>query len=168
MASDGALVSDKTFIVWLDPGQTTGLASYDLVTGNFVSWQYSHEDLEHRFVQDLFPLYRDRMVIGYERYIVTSGGLKTSTPRHAIEAITIVRLLAAGADVPVLKPQPSSARKLGSPVMLRRLGWYKPGKVHANDASQHLLSHLLKMRPMPSAIREKLFPGYKPGVTIAP
>jgi hypothetical protein len=158
----------RTFIVWLDPGQTTGLASYDLETSTFMSWQYDHDDLERRFVQDLFPLYADRMVIGYEKYIVTSGGPRTSTPKHAIEATTIVWLLAAGADVPVLKPQPSSARKLGSTVMLRRLGWYKPGKVHANDASQHLLSHLLKMRPMPRAIREKLFPGYNPGATIAP
>lgn len=161
-------VNDKPFIVWLDPGLTTGMATYDLENPKtFMSWQYDGPDLEAR-LRYLFSEHGERMVIGWERFIVTSGGVRTSTPRHAIDAITRVRLMALGADVPVLKPQPSSARKLGSPVMLRRLGWYKPGKVHANDASQHLLSHLLRMKPMPSEIRKKLFPGYGTGATIAP
>jgi hypothetical protein len=160
-------LTDRTLRVWLDPGLITGLATYDLDEKTFMSWQYELADLEARLTF-LFTHHKDRVVLGWERFIVTSGGPRTSTPKHALEAIAVSRSLAEAHDVPVLKPQPSSARKLGSPVMLTRLGWRKPGKVHANDAAQHLLSDLLRTKPMPVEIRQKLFPGYGPGVTIAP
>lgn len=154
-------MSSKTFIVWLDPGKTTGFACYDMERGTFRSEQYERDDLV-RQLDALYPMVGLRMAVGWEKFIHTSGGSRTSSPEHADEAIGAVRGWSREHPVELLKPQPSSARKLGSAVMLRRLGWYKPGNGHANDAAQHLLADLLKRRPMPHEIRTKLFPGYTP------
>ncbi len=158
----------RSLIVWLDPGQTTGLAYYDLENDTFFSWQYDLDDLQKRFTETLVPMAGSRMAVGYERFIVTSGGTRFSTPEHALKTISVIKHLAEHADVPLLKAQPSSGRKLASPVLLRRLGWYKPGRPHANDAAQHLLVHMIRMRPMPPSIRQTLFPGYSLGATITP
>lgn len=154
------------FIVWADPGLLTGLAWYDMDTGDFQSGQYGPEDLRRK-LQELVKLHGLRMIVGYERFN-TVGGPKTSTPEHSHRAIQILDGFAQEYVIPMAKPQPSSARNLGSVVFLRRLGWYKPARGHANDAAQHLLADLMKRRPMPSPIREKLFPGYKPSATIGP
>lgn len=156
----------KPFVVWLDPGLTTGGASYDLQDSTFTSWQSGPDDLVQH-LQELEKTCAGRMQIGWEMYLA-AGGPQHGTSKHSQEAIGRVRAFALAYGVEVLKPHTSSARKLGSTVFLRRLGWYKPGSPHANDAAMHTLSHLMMMRPMPSAIRESLFPGYAPGVTIAP
>lgn len=161
-------VSDRTFVVWADPGLLTGLAWYDLETDAFHSGQYTPDDLRRK-LDGLGQLHADRMALGYESFVHTSGGPRTSSPEHAHRAIQILSGFAKEyASVQLLKPQPSSARKLGSVVFLRRLGWHKPGRGHANDAAQHLLADLLRRQPMPAAVRGRLFPGYRTGVTIAP
>jgi hypothetical protein len=144
----------------------TGLAWYDLQSGTFGSEQYSPVNLRKQL--DELAGHTRRMTIGYERFIVTSGGSRGSTPEHAHRAIQVLDSYAQEHTVPMLPPQPSSARKLGQVVYLRRLGWYKPGRGHANDAAQHLLADLLKRHPMPSSIRGKLFPGYTASATISP
>lgn len=155
----------KNHIMWLDPGLTTGAAWYDLEGNHFGSWQYDEHDLARR-LEEVSSLYPGDLAVGYEQYIVTSGGIRQSSPEHALAVIGIVRDMAAQGMFELLTPRPPSARKLGSPVLLRRMGWYRPGQRHANDAAMHLLAHLLRMRPMPRAIRSTLFPGYDGGVTI--
>lgn len=159
-------MTDRTFIVWADPGLLTGLAWYDLDHDFFNSWQYNRVDLRAQ-LDRLAVLAEGRMVLGYEKFIDTPGGRKTSTPEHAHRAVQVLEDFCLEHQVPVATPQPSSARKLGQVVYLRRLGWYRPAKAHANDAAQHVLADLLKRRPMPQAIREKLFPGYAPRDTLA-
>lgn len=167
MAPDGEVVRDQTFVVWADPGLMTGLAWYDLDADVFGSGQYGATDLLRK-LDDFGPAHASRMILGYERFIVTSGGPRTSTPEHAIAACAMLDEYTRAHLVPLARAQPSSSRNLGSVVYLRRLGWYKPGRKHANDAAQHLLADLLKRRPMPQAVRGKLFPGYSSGATIAP
>jgi hypothetical protein len=163
----GEVVSDdSTFLVWADPGLLTGLAWFDLDDGTFSSWQYDYRDLDKQ-LRHLVERAGPRFALGYERFIVTSGGARTSSPEHALRAVKVIEDVAALKRVTLLAPQPSSARNLGQVVYLRRLGWYKPGRGHANDAAQHLLAHLLKKHPMPHEIRTKLFPGYTPRDSLA-
>lgn len=159
--------AEPTFIMWLDPGAVTGWAAYDLELDVFTSGQCSLDELRQRY-EALVPSYGHRMAVGWELFINTSGGARSSTPGPSNEAIGVTRSIAEKHGIRILKPQPSSARNLGSPAFLRRLGWYKPGKGHANDASQHLLAYLIRQRPMHDPIREKLFPGYQPRGTLAP
>lgn len=160
-------MTDATFIVWHDPGLLTGVAVYDLENGRFESGQYGPDDLRRK-LDEYKVRCGGRMAVGYEQFIVTSAGPRSSTPVHAHRAIQIICGFAKQEAIPLLKPQPSSARKLGSVVFLRRLGWYKPGQGHANDAAQHLLSDLLKRTPIPSEIKGRLFPKYDPRGTVAP
>jgi hypothetical protein len=159
--------NDCTFIVWADPGLLTGLAWYDLEADRFGSGQYAPNELVRK-VDSIYQVAGSRMAIGYEMFINTSGGARTSSPQHSHKAIAQLAEVASQYRIPLLKPQPSSARKLGNVVYLRRLGWYKPGRGHANDASQHLLAYLLKQKPVPAKVRAKLFPGYVPVVPSPP
>lgn len=152
--------------VWLDPGLMTGVAGYDDDTEKFFSGQYQKEDL-YQYLEGLGQLYGDRLAVGFEHYIVTSGGACRGTSKYSREVIAVVEQMAAEGRFRLLPPMPSSARKLGNVTYLRRLGWYRPGKRHANDAAQHLLSSILRTRPMLPNIRRKLFPGYGADVTIA-
>lgn len=156
MAPDVEVVAVKPFIIWLDPGLTTGLASYDLETADFLSWQYDAEGLFQR-LRGLAAIHPGRIQLGWEMYL-SAGGPQHGTAKHSHEVIGAARDFAQEFDVMVLKPQPSASRKLGSPVFLRRLGWYKTGKPHANDAARHLLADLLKKDPIPAEIRAVLFP----------
>jgi hypothetical protein len=158
--------SERNFIVWADPGLMTGLAWYDIASDDFQSGQYGPADLARKLDQ-LAKGRRSRLVLGYEKFIATSGGRKTSSSEHSQRAIRVLDDWAYVSQVQVLRSQPSSARNLGQVVWLRRLGWYKPGKGHANDAAQHLLADLLKRQPMPPTIRARLFPGYTPRGTLA-
>lgn len=160
-------MTERTFVVWADPGLLTGLAWYDLENDFHNSWQYNYQDLAAQ-LDRLHQMADSRMVLGYEKFIDTSGGRRTSTPQHAHRAVQVIEDFARLRQVPMVKPLPSSARVLGQITYVRRLGWYKPGKGHANDASQHLLADVLRRRPMPQAVREKLFPKYTPRDTLAP
>lgn len=155
------------FITWADPGLLTGLAWYDMEKDFFNSWQYNYQDLA-RQLRRIVVMGEGRMVMGYEKFIDTSGGRKTSSPQHAHRAVQVIEDFVREEGVPLLRAQPSSARILGQVVYLRRLGWYKPGKGHANDAAQHVLANVLTRRPMPQPLREKLFPKYTPRDTLAP
>lgn len=150
---------DNTFVVWADPGFVTGLAWYDQKHRFFNSWQYSIDDLRPQLLR-LFDLADGRMALGYEDFIVTSGGACSSSPEDPLQVIQLLRDFAQERGIPLLKPQPSSARRLGQRVFLRRLGWYRPNQGHANDAAMHALAYLLKQRPIPQQIRETLYPDY--------
>lgn len=160
------MTTEKPFVAWLDPGLVTGLATYDLEHPNFMSWQYEPDDVVRRLHQ-LLEICDGRMRIGWEKYLV-AGGPHKGTAKYSLEIIGRLQDFALVHGVEVLPSQPSSARALGQVTYLRRLGWYKPGKPHANDASQHLLAHLLKMKPMPAEVRGKLFPGYSGVLRSAP
>lgn len=159
-------MGDLPLIVWADPGLITGLAHYDRATRTFGSGQYDKPALLAR-LEELNAAAGDRMVLlGWEAYLKT-GGPQAGTSEYSEEVIGALKDFARTFYVRTLTPQPSSARKLGGKVFLRRLGWYKSGQVHANDASMHLLADLMRMKPrMPAEISAALFPGYRPGVTI--
>ena len=154
----------QNVICWLDPGSTTGLAWWDPESDRFFSGQYEVFQL-HEALEDLSAKTTGRLSVGYEQYIVTPRSPGTSEYSQGV--IGEVTRMARSGSFELLKPVPSSSRKIATPVFLKRLGWYKPGQGHANDASQHLLAYLMRQRPMPSHIKHKLFPGYNTDATIA-
>jgi hypothetical protein len=93
--------------------------------------------------------------VGWELYIVTQGGGKVGTPKYSLETIGMLKWICHSHDVTVLKAMPSASRKLGDEVKLKRLGWRKPGKVHANDAAMHLLAWHLREKRLSSALLAK-------------
>jgi hypothetical protein len=148
-------------VVWFDPGQTTGCAV--LATGHgfntFRSAQWRTEEIVDEF-QDLLDMYEipagHRAWVGWENYIVTAGGGMSGTPRHALEAIGVIRGVCDRYKVRHLASVPSSARKVVSAAVLREIGWYQPGQVHANDAAQHLAAWCLREGHLTQLLRPAL------------
>lgn len=151
-------MGDPTLIVWLDPGKTTGAAWYDILTDHFDSAQYDEGELVGA-VGALAEEHAGRVALGWELYIQTPRS--KGTAHYSLGEIAKVKALCTELEIPVLKGQPSSARNLQSTVVfLRRLGWYRPGMRHANDAACHLFRHLIRMHPIPEKIRTRLPVGY--------
>lgn len=150
-------MTEHTFFTWLDPGQTTGAAWYDLDTDQFGSAEYTADELAD-VMDAMTAVHCERMAVGWEMYLQPgSKGIAD----YSVGEIAKVRKLCADRGVTMLKPQPSSARNLQSTVVfLRRLGWYRSGAGHANDAACHLFRHLIRMHPIPEKIRTRLPAGY--------
>lgn len=147
-------------VAWFDPGQTTGAAVYDIDGDRFASGQYTNDELR-TMVRDLIIRYGERLTVGWELYIQTPRPRPGSKAKHSHSAIAVIESLCTEYGVPVLKGQPSAARAYGNTVVfLRRLGWYAPGKQHANDAACHLYRYLLKQKPPPEKIRKGLLSGF--------
>lgn len=155
-----------SFIVWIDPGKTTGVAWYDIDADLFGSGQYDEHELIPA-LDALITAHHGRIAVGWELYIQTPRSMGDA--KYSLGEIARVKALCEKRDVPVLKGQPSSARHLkGTIVFLRRLGWYAAGKEHANDAACHLFRWVIRMvRPTPPHIRKRLPAGYGTDDTIA-
>jgi len=147
------VAKDLTTVMWLDPGMTTGLATYGFFSDTFYSCQLKFHDLGEYLDVQCNWLGED-LHLGWELYLNTPGSF--GKPDLALEPIGVARYLAVKHGCVLLQPQPSSARKLGSDDKLKRLGWYKPGQRHANDASNHLLSYLLRERKLPGHLTDLL------------
>lgn len=158
------MADEPELVVWFDPGKTTGWASYHFATETFCSGQVEDDNVAlGAFLEVLGDISvttaPECVAVGYELYLVV-GGPRAGTSEHSEKAISVIEQTARRCGYTLLPPQPSSARKLGGPAMLRRMGWYRPGQRHANDGAMHLLADLMRMKPMPYAVRRKLFPGY--------
>jgi hypothetical protein len=149
--------STTRFVVWLDPGLTTGWATYDLSQHEFKSGQGDLFATGTRLTS-LAKWYRGGLAVGWERYLVLpgSGGI-TGTAEPSLETIGMARWICLSHGVTVLDPVPSAMRKLGGDDKLRRLSWYHPGQRHANDAANHLLSWFLRSGTLPGHLHGQLF-----------
>lgn len=153
-------MSERDVIAFFDPGLTTGGAVYNITDNLFTSGQYTTEALP-TVVEGLAVAYGERLTVGYELYIQTPRPRPGAKAKHSNTAIAIIDQVCEKYGIPVLKGQPSSARMAKSTtVFLRRLGWYKEGQGHANDAACHLFRHLIRMKPVPEKVRQGLPPGY--------
>ena len=153
-------MSEPDVIAWFDPGATTGGAVYDLTGDRFTSGQFDNEELALH-LDMLHHLYGERLAVGYELYNQTPRPRPGSSAKPSNDAIALIDNACSSYGIRQLKGQPSSARTARSTVVfLRRLGWYKPGLQHANDAACHLFRHLIRQKPVPENVRKGLPEGY--------
>lgn len=125
----------RSTLLWLDPGKTTGWASYDTQTQVFVSGQELFVPLGE-MLTNTAALLGPSLAIGWERFTV--AGRRAGTPDYSLEVIGMAKWIAR--DCECLRPQNSSDRGMASHQVLRMIGWWSPGHRHANDAAQHLLT----------------------------
>jgi hypothetical protein len=142
-------------LVWLDPGKLTGWAMLEHGE-SFLSGQGDFAEVDDLVNTWVFNL-GSHLWLGWEMYVVTGGGGRFGSPEYSLEMIGAVKSACRRYRVTTLPPQPSAARKLGDDDKLRRLGWYRPGQRHANDAANHLLAYLLRENLLPPAQTERLF-----------
>lgn len=146
-----------THVIWLDPGETTGYANYDLATGEFFAGQLRFHGIG-RMLTTYSELWGVSLAVGYERFIVSSTGSKYASPEWPLKVCGVVDWLAYLHGYTLLPAMPSSSRNLGRDGdKLKRLGWWTPGQIHANDATAHLLAWLLREGKLPPHQVSKLF-----------
>lgn len=136
----------------LDPGKTTGWASYDHDTRSFKSGQTDFDEtcrlvLSPREAFDTaddiivpeayFP--HGQLDIVSETFIITVNTAKNTQATWSLELIGVARMVSHlyGGQPLVLQPA-AAAKRLMSDDLLKALEWHKPGKGHANDAARHL------------------------------
>lgn len=123
----------------VDPGGTTGWCLWD----DEAPAPLAAEDQPYDFLRKAHLLLQrddaDRSTVVCERFVITAATAKKSQQPDALHQIGALGYLAryeAGLDVHFQNP--ADVMRLATDERLRKLGWYVPGKGHANDALRHL------------------------------
>lgn len=132
---------DTMKIVAIDPGGTTGVCEYDTESEEMFQSQIGPDKHHKELYQLLQALYPDVVVcerFNYQRRELDKGVSLVLVSR---EYIGVCELWTQTNEVPLAMQQPS-CMKLFPDYKLKRIGIYRPGMVHANDATCHLLYYM--------------------------
>lgn len=133
----------SSLIVALDPGETTGVATY---TGEEKVPPAIQVDGPLRLATWLEEAlaWTASGTIVCEDFKVTAQTLKKGRQHASLELIGVARYLAYREGWGFELQTPGDAKRFATDDRLRTLGWYRPAQPHANDALRHLLTHLVK------------------------
>jgi hypothetical protein len=140
-------------IVWLDPGKMSGYAYYTS-SHTFHSGQLEFQPLGEQ-LELTCSINEQSLWLGWEDFLINPLTASRKGSEFALEVIGMSRYLAQKYGCTILQPCPPSGRELGSLIKLKRLGWYKTGNPHANDAASHLLAHGIRDHWLPSDLLKK-------------
>ncbi len=138
--------------IGIDPGKTSGFASYDTDSGVFRSGEYSTTLLFRLLDNICAGDYRPEIVI--ERFTITARTARLTQQSEALRIIGAVEYIAHCGHASVTF-SPTTRKKFGTNAMLKSIGWFHGGEGHADDAARHLLA-LLVTRPEGAAMLGKL------------
>lgn len=136
-------MSDRPTIIAVDPGLTTGWAVL-YPDGEFRSGETKGP---YAFLKTVYGLLRDRAFdwhLVVEKYTITPETIKKSRQTDALEIIGALKFFAAYYDAGWSMQMPSEAKAFASDGKLRRIGWFRQGLGHANDASRHLMCYAVR------------------------
>ncbi len=125
-------------IIAIDPGKMTGWArlNKNLV---FNSGEQPLYDVIH-FVYEIMKQGVKPEII-CEDFIFTKETLKKTRQIYSTEGLGALRFLCEEYECQFYIQTPAAAKRFSSNDKLKQIGWYRPGKTHANDAARHLLLH---------------------------
>lgn len=141
-------------IMYLDPGETTGWAMY---SGDFSSGQLPFVEMGN-VIADITRDCGGDLLIGWEAFIIGGHTARKPGSHWAIEMIGVVRYHALRYGCTILPSYPSSSLPPDQvrDKQLKRLGWHKPGRTHANDAAIHLMHYMITKKHMPVEMLKEL------------
>jgi len=125
----------------VDPGLTVG-AAYLRRDWAHDSWQVGVAEAIVTMKYVIRSMKPDLVVV--ERFQITPDTVKKTRQYDALEVIGALRYECLEHDVPFELQVKNAAFKLGNTQRLCALGWYRPGKEHANVASGHLALALVR------------------------
>lgn len=138
---------ERFLIIGVDPGEACGFATFDLgVFGaGTLTW--------HEAVIELERLLSRRAkntitVVSVERYTFTLAAAKMTRQYHALEFIGVAKYLCLKYGVSLMIPGASDAQKIGSPEVIRQLGWWQSGPDHTNKAVAQVVYAAANVDPM--------------------
>ena len=120
-------------IVGIDPGDTTGMFTYNTNT-------LSHTAQHHTDIDQLLARIRNfttwsEVFIGMERFHISERTVRSTRQPKVLDVIGAVKAL----GVPIIEQNASDAKHIGTDEVLKSIGWYTPRLRHANDAARHCL-----------------------------
>lgn len=132
-------MNDISIILALDPGKTTGVAIHNLLTDEKEFFELGFLDVCQQ-ISDLSLEHGTNLKIIAESFIITPNTAKNSQAPWSLEVIGVARFCSLASCNRDLRLQsPASAKRFSSDQRLKMVGYYTPGKGHANDAGRHLL-----------------------------
>jgi hypothetical protein len=129
------------FVLGIDPGKTTGVALYDLLTDHLDGAELA-EDEVGRWLE--FMIAGVRPVVACEAFVITQHTARNSQAPWSLEIIGVARHLAATHGCRFELQAASAAKAFATDARLKALGWWRPGKGHMADAQRHTLLFLVK------------------------
>lgn len=141
-------------VAWMDPGGMTGIAVLS-ASRHFSCDEFIFQDAGNK-LYGLCSYYKSDLKIGWERFTIGPETHKLTRQPEAMEMIGVARYLAQNWGCQILTPAAPDQRNMATPAMLKRLGWWVPGKDDAQSAAQHMLAWLLRTNQLPPRERELL------------
>lgn len=130
-------------IMAFDPGSSTGVATIraDRVPLSDGKWEFDSFQLTGEHHDDLWRLLENMNpdVVVSERFNHRFVG---SAVLDSVEYIGVLRLWCQRNERTLFEQSPASAKNLFTDSKVKTLEMYKPGSVHANDATRHILYYL--------------------------
>lgn len=137
------LTIKERLIIGVDPGLTTGIAW--LHADKFEAAELSPLDTCD-FV--LTQLKNDLpTIVSAERFTFQASSAKKTRQYDALEIIGTLRWLCHRYRATFITPGASEAQRIGSPQVLRALGWWQRGKDHSNKAGAQVAYAFAQTHP---------------------
>ena len=133
------------YVLSVDPGKNSGFAFYDLETRAFMSGEAPFAEICTRAEKATIRYQEDLQIVA-EKFMITPNTHKNTFAPWSLEIIGVLRYLALQTENELILTKPSEAKNFCSNDRLRALGWFKGGAGHADDASRHLMLHLVTRR----------------------
>lgn len=134
-------------VLAVDPGGTTGftywLASSPSKPGG--GWQLPYLEFAPwalTFIRSAAPA---SMIVISEDFTINSETHRKPGSRWSLEQIGVLRCCAAEHSQTFILQEVGDAKKFATNEVLKQLGWYLPGKQHANDALRHLVLYFARI-----------------------
>lgn len=140
-------------VLWVDPGEMTGLAKYETYNAGFSADELPEEEAWQR-IEAMARYYGRRLAIGWERFTITARTHKLTSQPAALETIGVCRYLALAWGCHVLEPAQQHTPDAADRKRLQALGWWVPGKDDAQSAACHMLRWLMSTNELTARQRE--------------
>lgn len=137
----------KVRVIGVDPGKTTGLM---LLNDDDVVVQVAATFVEVEEVLRLWLSSEIVTIVAVERFVITRNTARKTQQTDALKVSGVVQNLVERSRLhEVVYQNMSDAKKLGSPTMLRALGWYRVGRNarHMNDAASQVFKLVASRYP---------------------
>lgn len=143
----------ERLLIGVDPGKACGFAVLDDMT-------LSSDDLTvYEACTKLERLLAKKRptIVAVERFTFQASSVKKTRQYDALEFIGVARYMCTKVGIPLLIQGAADASRIGSPEVLRALGWWKKGHDHANKAAAQVALAFAKTHP--KLFEEMLRPG---------
>lgn len=130
-------------IISVDPGLATGVATFNLASRQFKSFECESPEKFMHWINYEMELSFISAVVS-ESYIITPETIKKSRQNYSLELIGVLKYFCWRYHIPFTLQSPTEGKSFGTDEKLKKIEWYTPVLGHGNDAARHLLTYCVK------------------------